>query len=89
MWNSFDEVKRTLINSIKNGSQGKYRRFANIAMLPYKDVIPEKEINIIASWILSEYKNNQDEVINQMKEIHQKYGFDHHGFGNKIFRKGN
>jgi len=84
MWNSFDEAKTTLVNSIKNGSQGKYRRFANTAMPPYKDVISENEINTIASWILSKYKNNKDKIRKKMKKIHQKYGcdkydFNHHG----------
>jgi len=85
MWNSFDEAKTTLVNSIKNGSQGKYRRFANTAMPPYKNVISETEINIIASWILSEYENNKDEIRNKMKEMHQKHGFGHHGFGGRHF----
>ena len=90
MWNSFDEAKTTLVNSIKNGSQGKYRRFANTAMPPYKDVISETEINTIASWILSEYENNKDKIQNQMKEMHQKYScgkysFGHHGFGGRHF----
>jgi cytochrome c len=90
MWNSFDEAKTTLVNSIKNGSQGKYRRFANTAMPPYKDVISETEINTIASWILSEYENNKDKIQNQMKEMHQKYScgkysFSHHGFGGRHF----
>ena len=90
MWNSFDEAKTTLVNSIKNGSQGKYRRFANTAMPPYKNVISETEINIIASWILSEYENNKDKIQNQMKEMHQKYScgkysFGHHGFGGRHF----
>ena len=80
MWNSFDEAKTTLVNSIKNGSQGKYRRFANIVMPPYKDVISETEINTIASWILSEYENNKDEIQKRMREMHKRYGCDKYGF---------
>ena len=47
-----DNAKSVIINSIKNGSKGKYRRFANATMPPYKN-ISEKELSQIADYILS------------------------------------
>jgi len=47
------EAKYNIINSIKNGSQGKYRNFTNTAM-PAFDNISSSDLDIIADFILSQ-----------------------------------
>jgi len=46
-------AKTTIINSIKNGSVGKYRQFAGTQMPPYKN-LTEQELDAIAEWILAQ-----------------------------------
>jgi len=46
-----DNAKNTIINSIKKGSSGKYRRY-NAAMPPYSN-LSQKELEDVADWILS------------------------------------
>ena len=60
-----DNAKSVIINSIKNGSKGKYRRFASSAMPSYKQ-LSDKEISNIADYILS--------LAPRAKEIHKNGG---------------
>jgi cytochrome c len=46
-------AKETIMNSIKNGSSGKYRMFSNSAMPAYSN-LSEAELNIIADYILEQ-----------------------------------
>ena len=46
-------AKSTIINSIKNGSKGKYKKFANSAMPAYKN-LTDKELSDIADYILAQ-----------------------------------
>jgi len=58
-------AKKVIMNSIKNGSKGKYPRFANSAMPSYKQ-LSDKEISDIADYILS--------LAPKAKEIHKNGG---------------
>jgi cytochrome c551/c552 len=53
------DAKQHIINSIENGSKGKYRMFANSQMPSYKYLGKEK-ITAIADWILQEYEKRKD-----------------------------
>ncbi len=44
-------AKEVIINSIKNGSQGKYPRFSGSVMPPYKN-LSSTELSLIAEYIL-------------------------------------
>jgi len=46
-------AKASIINSIKNGSKGKYPRFANSVMPPFPN-ISDNELSTLADWILSQ-----------------------------------
>ena len=46
-------AKTVIINSIKNGSKGKFRRFSNTEM-PAFPSIGEKDLSILADYILSQ-----------------------------------
>ena len=50
------DAKSHIIESIKNGSQGKYRNFTDSQMPAYKTMSNEK-LNMIANWIISLYVN--------------------------------
>ena len=56
-------AKKVIMNSIKNGSKGKYPRFANSAMPSYNQ-LSDKEISDIADYILS--------LAPKAKEIHDR-----------------
>ena len=47
-----DKAEANIINSIKNGSSGKYRRFTNQTMPPYAN-ISQEDLKTISNWILS------------------------------------
>ena len=51
--NWFGTSKSSIINSIKNGSQGKYPMFSNTKMPSFKN-LSEKELNTLADWIISQ-----------------------------------
>jgi cytochrome c len=51
-WYGQKIAKERLINAIKNGSKGKYPRFENTQMPSFSN-LNEKELNSIATWILS------------------------------------
>jgi len=65
--------KEVLINSIKNGSSGKYQKFAGKKMPAFKN-LSDEELDTIASWILSQASN---------MPMHRGYhgGGHHHGRG--------
>jgi len=46
-------AKTSIINSIKNGSKGKYPKFTNSVMPPFPN-ISDNELNTLADWILSQ-----------------------------------
>lgn len=46
-------AKATIIHSIKNGSKGKYRRFSNSQMPPFKH-LSKDELSTIADFILQQ-----------------------------------
>jgi len=46
-------AKATIMNSIKNGSKGKYPHFANSAMPPFPN-LTEEQLSTIADYILSQ-----------------------------------
>jgi len=46
-------AKATIMNSIKNGSKGKYPRFANSAMPPFPN-LSQKELSTLADYILAQ-----------------------------------
>jgi len=48
-----DKAKATIISSIKNGSKGKYKKFANSAMPAFKN-LSDKELSDIADYILAQ-----------------------------------
>ena len=48
-----DNAKATIINSIKNGSQGKYPKFSDAAMPAYPN-LSIAELNSVAEYILSQ-----------------------------------
>jgi len=55
-WNKMFEganAKSTIINSIKNGSNGNYPKFANSAMPPYPNLTQE-QLNTLADFILEQ-----------------------------------
>ncbi len=49
-------AKANIINSIKNGSKGKYRNFTNVQMPPYSN-LSDSDLDTMATYILS--LNNQ------------------------------
>lgn len=49
--------KATIINSIKNGSHGKYPMFSNTKMPSFNNLSKE-ELNVLATWIISQSSNN-------------------------------
>lgn len=63
-----DQAKNNIIKSIKNGSKGKYRQFMDTQMPAYNN-ISNDDLNIIASWILSEFKEKRSQMINQGQKI--------------------
>ncbi|WP_297442505.1 cytochrome c [Sulfurimonas sp.] len=48
-----DEAKSVIINSIQNGSKGKYPRFSDSAMPPFNN-LSLGELNILANYILAQ-----------------------------------
>jgi len=46
-------AKKIIMQSIKNGSKGKYPRFANSAMPPFPNFTP-KQLSMIADYILAQ-----------------------------------
>lgn len=48
-----DDAKSIIMSSIRNGSQGKYRRFADSAMPPYANLTPE-QLSVLADYILAQ-----------------------------------
>ncbi len=50
--NSYADAKENIINSIKNGSKGKYRYFPDAQMLPFPS-ISNGDLDTIADYILS------------------------------------
>jgi cytochrome c len=48
-----DNAKNVIINTIKNGSKGKYPRFSNIAMPAYSN-LSQTELNTLADFILAQ-----------------------------------
>jgi len=46
-------AKTAIINSIKNGSKGKYPKFAGNVMPPFPN-LSEDDLNALADWILSQ-----------------------------------
>jgi len=69
-WSS--NPKEVLINSIKNGSSGKYQKFAGKKMPAFKN-LSDEELDSIASWILSQSAN--------MPMNRGYHGGGHHGGG--------
>ena len=53
-----NDAKSKIIESIKNGSKGKYPQFSSSEMPAYGHLSGE-EIDTIASWILEEFEKNQ------------------------------
>ncbi len=53
-----NEAKAKIIESIKNGSKGKYRKFTNTEMPAY-GYLTNDELDIISNWILEEYSKNR------------------------------
>jgi len=51
------EAKLKIIDSIKNGSKGKYRQFSDTSMPAYKH-LSDTDLDKIANWILDLYRNN-------------------------------
>ena len=49
-------AKANIINSIKNGSQGKYRMFSNTQMPSFKN-LSDKDLDTLANWVLSQSSN--------------------------------
>ncbi|WP_457640705.1 c-type cytochrome [Persephonella sp.] len=50
--NDVEATKKYIIETIKNGSQGKWFKFLNMKMPSHKQILPE-ELRIIADWIVS------------------------------------
>jgi len=46
-------AKATIMNSIKNGSKGKYPRFSNSAMPPFSN-LSQEELSTVADYILAQ-----------------------------------
>ena len=59
-----DLAKSKIKESIKNGSKGKYRKFANTEMPAYAH-LNDQDLDTIADWILSEYSKNKNLYMNQ------------------------
>ncbi len=55
-WANYETAKKNIENSIKNGSKGKYMRFADAQMPPFPN-LSQKDLDIISSYILSLAKN--------------------------------
>ena len=53
-----NEAKANIVKSIKNGSKGKYRQFADTEMPAYSN-ISESDLDTIASWILLEFQKKR------------------------------
>ena len=53
-----DQAKATIMNSIKNGSQGKYPMFAESAMPPYPN-FSQEELSMLADYILEQSSKAQ------------------------------
>ncbi len=60
------DAKIHIVESIKKGSKGKYRNFTNIQMPEYGH-ISNDDLDVIASWILSEYEKNRKLNLNQRR----------------------
>jgi len=58
-----NNAKEKIIESIKNGSKGKYRNFINTEMPSYKH-LPNNDLDMIASWILTQYNKNKKLYLN-------------------------
>ncbi len=52
------DAKVNIINGIKNGSQGKYRKFKHTSMPEY-NYFTANELDKIATWILEQYNKNK------------------------------
>ena len=63
-----DEAKANIIKSIKNGSKGKYRQFADTEMPAYSN-ISESDLDTIATWILSEFQKRRATMPNQGRKM--------------------
>ena len=53
-----DQAKATIMNSIKNGSQGKYPMFSESAMPPYPN-FSQEELSMLADYILEQSSKAQ------------------------------
>ena len=53
----FGNAKSSIINSIKNGSHGKYPMFSNTKMPSFKN-ISEDELNTLSDWIILQGSNS-------------------------------
>lgn len=51
-----DNSKQTLMNSIKNGSHGKYPMFSNTQMPSFK-YLSDKDLDTLATWVMSQSSN--------------------------------
>ncbi|MEA3331336.1 MAG: c-type cytochrome [Campylobacterota bacterium] len=54
-----NDAKLKIIDSIKNGSKGKYRNFADTEMPAYGH-LADKDLDEISTWILDLYRNNRN-----------------------------
>ena len=52
------DAQKMMIQSIKNGSKAKYRNFSNTQMPAYGH-LSDSDLDIITTWILSEYEKNR------------------------------
>jgi len=66
-----DDAKQKIIESIKNGSKGKYKKFTNTEM-PAFNHLTDKELNNIADWILNEYVKNKKLHHNKSKNAEKE-----------------
>ena len=62
-----DGAKLKIVESIKNGSKGKYRKFSDTKM-PAFSHLTDEELNSIADWILKEYDKNKKLHHNKSKQ---------------------
>ncbi|HIP13349.1 MAG TPA: cytochrome c [Arcobacter sp.] len=53
-----DKAQEMMIKSIKNGSKGKYKKFADTQMPAYPH-ISDEDLKTITSWILEEYSKKR------------------------------
>jgi len=51
-WGSYESAKKSIENSIKNGSKGKYMNFVNTQMPPFPNM-SSKDLDTVSSYILS------------------------------------